>query len=568
MSVPTIDIKLELQMRGVEHRDAFEKIDLAKRLAEARLRSPSATGGKRGNVFPSEVPRHVGEATGWAQGEGEAETRTASADDGSSNPSSSGRPRGWSATPKSASSSSRTAARENQQEEENAEKQVGEESEGEYHARCVSRAVRMGKPAIVRELNAMGIAHSRLSDVNVLARQYASAKVEARGEAQAREPDLFVADGGLVQRLEAARLRSLGRDELTARLRALKVDFSTRDSEIDLALLLQKAGGGDGVAVVTAGASKVSEEEGEKGSRDGDNDERWSGGSKRGWGWERWAWGKQRQRGGGVSSVLPWHDGRREGDDDDEDDEDDDSQEQEEGALEGQAEQSQKLSEYRNRGRRVDGRAGAEKQQSARVRDTAANYVYCADEASGQDLTPQTAKTQTIGGVSGGGSGGGMRVPLQARAGRMSSRELMNSLDSLGIAYPIPSARSELEEAFISAVLAGQEDNRKELSRVGGRVGENDVMRLHPFSYPRDDGDEDGGGDEKCRPALFETYHGALRWARRLTFDDVLEELRFRGVKFEPNGEFSDLTRLLADQVLAEEELMEAESRKGEMMNN
>ncbi|CAN0069278.1 unnamed protein product, partial [Sphacelaria rigidula] len=441
MSVPTIDIKLELQMRGVEHRDAFEKIDLAKRLAEARLRSPSATGGKRGN------------------------TRTASADDGSSNPSSSGRPRGWSATPKSASSSSRTAARENQQEEENAEKQVGEESEGEYHARCVSRAVRMGKPAIVRELNAMGIAHSRLSDVNVLARQYASAKVEARGEAQAREPDLFVADGG---------------------------------------------------------ASKVSEEEGEKGSRDGDNDERWSGGSKRGWGWERWAWGKQRQRGGGVSSVLPWHDGRREGDDDDEDDEDDDSQGQEEGALEGQAEQSQKLSEYRNRGRRVDGRAGAEKQH-----------------------------------------GGGMRVPLQARAGRMSSRELMNSLDSLGIAYPIPSARSELEEAFVSAVLAGQEDNRKELSRVGGRVGENDVMRLHPFSYPRDDGDEDGGGDEKYRPALFETYHGALRWARRLTFDDVLEELRFRGVKFEPNGEFSDLTRLLADQVLAEEELMEAESRKG-----
>ncbi|CAN0178982.1 unnamed protein product, partial [Scytosiphon promiscuus] len=32
MSVPTIDIKLELQMRGVEHRDAFEKIDLARRL--------------------------------------------------------------------------------------------------------------------------------------------------------------------------------------------------------------------------------------------------------------------------------------------------------------------------------------------------------------------------------------------------------------------------------------------------------------------------------------------------------------------------------------------------------
>lgn len=555
MSVPTIDIKLELQMRGVEHRDAFEKIDLAKRLAEARLRSPSATsGGNDGSVFPSEAHSHVGEATGWTQGEGEAEAGTASADDGSSNPSSSARPRGWSAMPKSATSSSRATDREEQREEESAEKRVGEENVDEYHALCVSRAVRMGKPAVVRELNAMGIAHSRLSDVNVLARQYASAKVEVRGEAQAREADPFVADEGLVQRLEAARLKSLGRDEIIARLRASKVDFSTRDSDIDLALLLQKAGGGDGVAVATAGASKVSEEEGEEGSQDGEEYERWSGGSKRGWGWERWAWGKQPQRGGGVSSVLPWHDGR-----DDGDEEDDDSQAQEERALEGEAEQGRKLSEGRRRGRSGDGGVGAGKQQSVRVSDTAANPVYSADGASGQDVTSQTASTQA--------TGGGMRAPLQARAGRMSSRELMNSLDSLGVAYSIPAARSALEEAFVSAVLAGQEDNRKALNRAGGEVGENDVMRLHPFSYPTGDADEDGGGDGKYRPALFETYHAALRWARQLTFDDVLEELRFRGVKFEPDGEFSDLTRLLADHVLAEEELMAAESREGERIN-
>ncbi|CAN0114753.1 unnamed protein product, partial [Phaeothamnion confervicola] len=36
MDMATVDIKLELQMRGVEHRDAFEKLDLAQRLAAAR----------------------------------------------------------------------------------------------------------------------------------------------------------------------------------------------------------------------------------------------------------------------------------------------------------------------------------------------------------------------------------------------------------------------------------------------------------------------------------------------------------------------------------------------------
>ncbi|CAN0179000.1 unnamed protein product, partial [Scytosiphon promiscuus] len=51
-------------------------------------------------------------------------------------------------------------------------------------SRDVARATRMGKSSIVQELNAMGVAHSRLSDVFVLARQYASGREQGREDAE------------------------------------------------------------------------------------------------------------------------------------------------------------------------------------------------------------------------------------------------------------------------------------------------------------------------------------------------------------------------------------------------
>ncbi len=39
LTMPVIDIKLELQDRGVEHQDEFEKLGLVKRLARARIES-------------------------------------------------------------------------------------------------------------------------------------------------------------------------------------------------------------------------------------------------------------------------------------------------------------------------------------------------------------------------------------------------------------------------------------------------------------------------------------------------------------------------------------------------
>ncbi len=43
LTMPVIDIQLELQERGVEHRDEFEKLGLVKRLARARIESKKRT---------------------------------------------------------------------------------------------------------------------------------------------------------------------------------------------------------------------------------------------------------------------------------------------------------------------------------------------------------------------------------------------------------------------------------------------------------------------------------------------------------------------------------------------
>lgn len=524
MSVPTIDIKLELQMRGVEHRDAFEKLDLAKRLAEVRLLSLSAGGGGGGDVEGCGAPQAAERGQEGDAAEAEA------AGDGSS--SSTRWRRSW-----SKSSEATPPAARGEPHGERAEEGEGEDG---YHARCAARAMRMGKPAVMRELNAMGIAHSRLSDMTVLARQYASAKSEARAEAEA-EAGLFVADEGLEQRLEAARFATLGKTELTVRLRALEIDFSRQASELELGMLLAKAGGEGAAATAAAAANQAKGAASSSTDKDENNYDRTTGGRKRGWGWERWTGGRRQH--GGAASVLPWSDRQ------DVDEEDEEEADEEEEKIEAPIDQGPRWS-GKSSTRRFESGADTEPERS--VRDNAARNVVPDEEASGENF----GRREFPAGVT--PAGGGMKVPLQARAGRMSSRELMSALDSLGVAYPIPSPRSELEEAFVSAVLAGQGDTTA--SSKGGRVG-NNIARLNPFSWTTG-GDE--AGDGEYRPASFETYHAALQWARQLTLDDVVEELHYRGVEFKPNGDFSYLTRLLADEVLMDEELMEEEeNRKG-----
>ena len=147
----------------------------------------------------------------------------------------------------------------------------------------------------------------------------------------------------------------------------------------------------------------------------------------------------------------------------------------------------------------------------------------------------------------------------------MSSRELMKALDDLGAQYRIPAPRLELQEAFVSAVLAEDGRNQGDL----GPREEGERAELVPVSPYAATAGEEGGLDEETmneRSGVgFGTYHAALRWARQLNFDDVLEELEYRGVIHNPKADYSYLTRVLADEVLADEELMEAEGVEGAM---
>ncbi|CAN0179065.1 unnamed protein product [Scytosiphon promiscuus] len=171
-------------------------------------------------------------------------------------------------------------------------------------------------------------------------------------------------------------------------------------------------------------------------------------------------------------------------------------------------------------------------------------------------------------GAAGGTAEGRSRTAsLHARADRMSSRELMKALDDLGTRYRIPAPRSELQQAFVSAVLArdggGHADATAGTEGVAGRDS-TEIVPLSPYTTSETETEGmDGEGSRQKGTAGFGTYHSALRWARQLTFDDVLEELKYRGVAFDLRADYSYLTRVLADEVLADEELMEAEGAEG-----
>ena len=609
MSVPTIDIKLELQSRGVDHRDAFEKVDLARRLAELRTSSPSSS--------PSSSPFAPGVV-------GQALTETAVSDgadgggggggggggqvggDGSSDAASK------TASTNAASSSPQAPAPCSSAPRE--EPPVGAGGEGKtkedaVYAYDVSKAERMGKKAVTRELNAMGVAHSRLSNLSVLARQYASGRRDAReGAGEARR---FRAEQDLEGRLEAARLLPLGRAELEARLRASGVAFSARAADGDLAALLAREGGRGGGGGGTHGALGEAMQEAPSGTysgedaRDGSGQGRGEEGKGKGEGGERWTpigrWGR-------ATSRLPWNVGKKR----DENGDDDEVQEGEEEEDEAEKEESgmarERANSWGSRGlRKKGGETGAAARQPSggdEKNDAGSSTDWstggnASDEGEGGGGSSSDWSTRGNAGSKASSCSGGeedsangehssaaasersRKVSLHARADRMSSRELMNALDDLGARYRIPAHRSELQQAFVSAALAhwnatlGLREGAERAgggsdAERGGRKGR-DKLEIVPISpYAEEEEKEMGGRGGEEGPGMryeqrgFETYHAALGWARQLSFGDVLEELRYRGVRCNPKAGYSYLTRLLADEVLADEERMDAEEKAGE----
>lgn len=406
MCMPTIDIKLELQMRGIEHRDLFEKVELARRLAESRVYNSSLGG-------TSAPPGRTSERT-----RERLDGKRTSSDNGS-------HPRG---NPTETSPITSTAT------------DSGKEFD-ELHARDVVRATRMGKQAVIRELTAMGIEHSRLSDLSVLAQQYANGRREARddgGEASWSLPGPIDGDKARAEARE-----QLGRD-------------SSRDN---------------------------------------------------------WTWWNGIGWNGEGATDLPQERDERDG-------------------------MKVRLSDSRGRVPPKGGFNEAVKSQ---------------DETENDGGIMAGLMGESVGGAS------GLRQReafLRARADRMSSRELMRALDNLGERYGIPAPRSELQKAFVSAVLRGDNGAAKGAGSVdrdilGGQRRKSDIVSLASYNG------EEEKVDGEFRIVGWDSYKSALRWARKLTFDELLEELRSRGVQHNPKADYGSLTRALADEVLADEELLE-----------
>lgn len=474
MSVPAIDIKLELQTLGIEHRDAFEKADLAKRLAEARTaKSVPAKSKGIGSAKPEIGYDSTGEFISrqdQAQGSSTWVGASAVGSKGAS----------WS----SAGPVPGVAGLEDQ------------DSEAKRYSRDYARAMRMGKPAVIKELNALGVAHSRLSELEVLARQYSSGRREARrAAAEAERYDhsrpRTPAPGGEVAP------EAPGRAEALRRARAVEISSPSQASDDEIASLLANA---EGMSCTPDEGSD--QQEGDSGDNDNTSAGDW------------WTSGQ----GWGASIAWP---GRR-------DDE----------KIAGDGDE--------------DDRDGEEESSSRYIWSNQPDRRATGDSPGGRPVVGQ-AESEPLSGSGDGARAERIMAPLQARAGRMSSRELMNALDSLGLYHGIPLARSELEEAFVKAVMGKQ----VHVPSVGEGDDEGGAAPLGPrvSRYERPAG---------LKPRMFGSYHAALQWARRLTSDDVLDELHYRGIEVDPTARYSDLTRVLAEEVIAEEEAMEAGGDAGE----
>lgn len=529
MTIPTIDIKLELQMRGVEHRDAFEKLDLARRLAEARR----IDGGSQGARADTKTA-----------GRSDADDGRGSSSSGSEIPSASDRKEEeeeqdeWEGAQGGTWGTSRDESQDPIKSRTEAEKPA-KVSVDDVYDRDVSKAMTMDKQAVTRKLNVMGIAHSRLSDLSILAKQYADGRRDAR--AAAEEARRFQAEQAAIER---RRLLALGRAELEGRLRAAGVAFSRLATDAALAELVADIAEEDISQRSQRSYGQGRSEKAETADDDRDAEEIPE--------WERWTSG-ERWREAKASVGPAWTIGEpdpraEEGDEEVGNEEDDDVRN--EGSTSDDF--GKWTASWRNgsSSQETEFEAEGSVRSSARSSDVASAVPNAAVEGTGSSVD-RKADVDTS-----------KLASLRTRAERMSSRELMNALDSLNAQYRIPSPRGELQEAFVSAVLSSQKTSGSD----GKRGQSPDIVPLDPYAADVQDGDKERASEHEQHFG-FETYHAALRWARQLTLDDVLAELQYRGVQCNPKAGFTFLTRLLADEVLADEELMKAESQKGAIAN-
>ncbi|CAM9496910.1 unnamed protein product, partial [Discosporangium mesarthrocarpum] len=459
MMLPTIDVKLELQMRGIEHRDTFEKTDLVKRLAEARVKA-----GENGKNTADHASRSSqAESAAW---------------DSSSNRSRS-------------SEAGRPSAPVR-------EEDLCDTTLDEQYERDLGRAKAMGEDMVIRELSAMGIPHSRLSNLSVLSRQYASGRREARQEAGERRRSRDVEE--LRLRNEATWTEALGRTELIARLRDLGIRFSLLATDAQLARLYVDAGGDQAYARLNeVGANDRAG--GWQDYEEGGNDER--GGEELSKPiWDRQGWGVEASSGGGREH----NDGRRE-----------------------VAEGGGITDQWGEGGESVDWEDSIDSDYSVgrgrRENDGGKNV--------GVGRLPLSCQARGI----------HQGMPLRVQASRMTSRELMSTLDSMGVRYPIPCSRSELQRLFTLSCLSQREGDN-----AGGDDKQGEIVSVGPNGVGEEDLNE-------YDPQSFQTYEVALAWAQQLTYGDVIDELEFRGVACKPNADYSYLTRLLADAVMVDESM-------------
>ncbi|CAM9784106.1 unnamed protein product [Chrysoparadoxa australica] len=143
---------------------------------------------------------------------------------------------------------------------------------------------------------------------------------------------------------------------------------------------------------------------------------------------------------------------------------------------------------------------------------------------------------------------------LGSEAAALTHQQLVKSLNRMEVAYNVLADRGDLEELYVKAKL-----------QAGG---------MSPLPSPSGASSEKGSGGEllamraerrgralssedlsEYDPVQFPNYGAALAWARKLTYQDVADELLYRRIDFDSNADFGYLTRLLADAIMEDEAL-------------
>ncbi|KAG5180954.1 hypothetical protein JKP88DRAFT_322597 [Tribonema minus] len=142
-------------------------------------------------------------------------------------------------------------------------------------------------------------------------------------------------------------------------------------------------------------------------------------------------------------------------------------------------------------------------------------------------------------------------------ARELSTRELMAELDRVGAPYDVLAARGALEEAYVRHCLAAgaSPTSTGPTSNPSGGGG-GGVLRAKPRRSGGGGGSGSGGGGGGDTAS----YDSALHWASRLTYEDIIEELRARDISVGGGSggggggaDFGALARRLARAVAAEE---------------